>query len=394
MIKILVVDDSLERVRIISEAIASSKHAVIVDIDFCDTADRARRELKNHYDLLILDILIPKKVGGVPQASHSVSLLGEICSAEGRYVRPGLIIGLTADVSELNTYKEEFLRSASVVLDGSLQKRDWITSLLSQLDSLVGARRKVAKKDSKKLLMTVHGIRTYGKWQSSLQQETKAYSDEFEYIDIKYGYFDIISFCIPYFRSKKIASISNRVSQLIDDAPDKDIYLVAHSFGTMIVCEALNTRTSPSKIKRLIMCGSPLSHKYDLDKVVASSELTINDCGTKDAILVLARTLVLGLGDAGRTGFQREDSKSFLNRFHSGGHSLYFEESDSPSFPERYWLPLLISDTAPAHNDERVNFFGEDLFEISIKTLNRIKPWLYIGAATAIAYHLIKSWII
>ncbi|MBJ9977075.1 alpha/beta fold hydrolase [Pseudomonas sp. S75] len=385
MIKILIVDDSEERASIVKKALSESPHSSLMTLDWCTSADQARGKLREYYDLLILDVLIPKKLGGVPQALHSIRLLSEICSVDEKYVRPGLIIGLTADVAELSVYKEEFLSSASVVLDGSLSKRDWLDSLLKQVDALVGARIKLSKREEGKLLVTIHGIRTYGHWQSGLQQRVNEYSSDFKGRDVKYGYFDIFSFCVPILRKRKIRNISSDVVRILDQAGDKDVYIVAHSFGTLVVASALKDASLKKKIKRIILCGSPLRSDTDIDSLLQCSESVVNDCGVRDGILVLAKMLVLGLGDSGRTGFYRVQDEFFINRFFKGGHSMYFNSYENEPFFEKFWLPMIVSDAAPQQYDCRKNYIGEDLLDIVVKAFDKIKPYAYVtGAGFAI----------
>lgn len=45
-----------------------------------------------------------------------------------------------------------------------------------------------------KLLLTIHGIRTHGKWQAGLNEEVRKYSRSFLPVEVKYGFFDLLSF--------------------------------------------------------------------------------------------------------------------------------------------------------------------------------------------------------
>lgn len=390
MLNILIVDDSHPRVELIKNAIGSSEYAKHLKVVVCDTADSAREELGRDFDLLILDILLPKKLNSTPQAVHSTNLLLDISNPNKDYIRPGLIIGLTADVSELTAYQEAFLQHASVVLDGSLKSIDWIEKLLYQIGVLITTKQRKGQKTSNKVLISVHGIRTYGQWQSSLNKEVSKYVKSFSFFEIKYGFFDLLSFIVPALRKRKIRNTSERLSKILFEHSNKDIHIVAHSFGTLIVAQAIKDQSN-IKLKSVIFCGSPLSHNFNIDHIVESAEKTINDCGTRDGILVLARTLLLGLGDAGRIGFARENSSNFINRFFQGGHSLYFSKKiNGLSFHEKFWLPILISDASPESHDARTNYLGEDLFDISIKALTIIKPIVYASLLLAPLYLILR----
>lgn len=387
MLKVLVVDDSKKRVDLISEAIEKSNVRAYVDLHICGTADTARSAMLQPFDVLILDILIPKKDRGVPQALHSVNLLSDITDSRKKYIRPKLIMGLTADISELKTYQQNFIKAASVVLDGSLSRLDWLDLIIEQLEILVQSAQKTSKLSSDKLLISIHGIRTYGQWQNFLKVEMEKYSRSFSFVEIKYGFFDLLSFIVPPLRRRKARLTANRLIDILKEHDDKEISIVAHSFGTLVLSEALKRREPGINIKTIILCGSPMEHNENIDHIVAKAELTINDCGVSDYILLLARSFILGLGDAGRIGFFRENSPRFLNRYHKGGHSLYFNTpEDEHSFAEKFWLPSLLSDVSVEAHDCRKNYFAEDIVDLTIKIASKIKPYIYVSAPIAALY--------
>ena len=384
MLKVLVVDDSSQRVEILRRAFEDSQYYAHMSVTYCDSADKGRVEMLERYDLLILDVVIPKKVDAVPHALQSSRLLDDLSKEGSRYIRPNLIIGLTADVSELGVHRENFFRNASVVLDGSLSQLDWLSQVLDQIGILVRANQKVGQLRHDKLLLTIHGIRTHGRWQNLLIEEVRKYSRSFVRAEVKYGFFDILSFSVPWLRQRKARQAAQEVREILIDNSDKEIYVVAHSFGTLVLSEALKSISLSNKINRIILCGSPLAHNYNIDHMVRNSHLLINDCGTRDVILVAAKTLLLGLGEAGRVGFRRSNSATFLNRYFTGGHSLYFEMPDNQrSFAEKYWLPLFLEDSDPPLIDQRQSFIGEDIADLVIKIMAICKPLLYVGVLFA-----------
>ncbi|WP_236193306.1 response regulator [Pseudomonas glycinae] len=377
MINVLIVDDNRTRVDVVVGEISKAGLSPFVNLVVCESADEARLELSAKFDLLILDVVLPKKVDSTPHPTNSMALLNDICGAKKKFIRPTLIIGLTANVEELDNYKAEFLRSVTVVLDGSLYSSDWKYSIMGSINSLLDSQLKVIQKETDKLLITVHGIRTYGKWQQELKENLNKYSRDFNSVDFKYGFFDIFSFSLPYLRNRKAISIARRIASVLDSSADKDIYIVAHSYGTYILSKALELCGSEVKICSVILCGSPLKHSHDIEHIIQRSEITINECGTRDGILVLARCFLLGLGDAGRVGFTREHTSSFMNRWHKGGHSHYFDDKGTPNFYQRFWLPLMATGEKPISHDDREPYLTEDVVDIGIKFLTVLKPILY-----------------
>jgi pimeloyl-ACP methyl ester carboxylesterase len=165
----------------------------------------------------------------------------------------------------------------------------------------------------------------------------------------------------------------------------RDVYIVAHSFGTLIVSEALRAFAGKKRLKGVILCGSPLPHDYNIDHIINASEQTINDCGTRDFVLIAARLLLLGLGDAGRVGFVREDTGSFMNRYFAGGHGLYFRsDPGTVSFFEKHWLKFLALSQPPRHADCRRSFVGQDIVHVALNVLTALKPCWYGLLAIAI----------
>lgn len=377
MLKVLIVDDCNARVEMIARAVKDSDIGRYIDLDCCGTADRARSAMLQPFDVLILDILIPKKDGGVAQALHSINLLSDITDPGKKFIRPRLIIGLTADTVGLKSHQESFLKVAAIVVDGNLIKLDWLNLIVEQLRDATIAAQKTSKLVSDKILISVHGIRTFGHWQKELKQGLEKYSRSFQHIEVKYGFFDLLSFVIPALRQRKAKAVARRIAKIITENPSVDIHIVAHSFGTLVVSEALKLRLE-KKVKNIIFCGSPMLHSTDIDHIISNSERTINDCGTRDYVLIAARMFVFGLGDAGRVGFMREHSPCFNNRYHRGGHDLYFRKiDDETSFIEEFWLPALISEKAVSTFDCRKNYFGEDILDLGIKLVSAIKPVAY-----------------
>ncbi|WP_103972092.1 hypothetical protein [Pectobacterium versatile] len=388
MLKVLFVDDSLLRHEKLKETLEKDNLSDYVEVTYCTSADRARVAMHEEFDLLLLDVLIPKKHQGTPQAVHSYQLLIDVADTKKNVIRPKLIVGLTANSLELGTYRDYFLESASVVLDASAGDTSWVDSVSKQIDVLLSSVKKSSKIHKDKTLITIHGIRTNGKWQAELSNEVKEYSREFTHIEVNYHFFDLVSFSIPFLRKRKINIVSKRVINAIENNKGKEIYIIAHSFGTLILLNAL--RNNECLLKRVILCGSPLKSSYEIEHISRYAELVINECGTRDYVLVAARCFLLGLGDAGRVGFSKNNDDKFINRYHSGYHSSYFEkDNQGVSFANRYWLPIITSDFYPNHVDSRKNYLGEDALDLIIKLLDVMKPIFYYFILFAIIFKII-----
>lgn len=385
MLKVLIVDDSNSRIDLIIESLNSASLSKYLQIVRCNSADAARSELLEPSNLMILDVLLPKKDRGTPQASHSLNLLDDFNNPSKPFIRPGMVIGITADFKGLASHRNKFSESASIVLDGNFNETDWLTDLVRHVSTLIDSTQKTKRLLVDQVLISVHGIRTYGQWQAELANDIKKYSRSFEHIEVKYGYFDILCFYFPSTRARKVKQLGERVSNLIKSHDGKRICLVGHSFGTIILKDAFDRLHDGIKVDNVILCGSPLNENTCIDNIISKSSLTINECGLNDNVLLLSKYLVPQLGYAGRVGFYMENSSAFLNRYHVGGHSLYFEKTLSGhEFHEENWTSIILGNSIPMRIDNRKSS-ARDISEVISKVTSSIKDYRYLGAVTSIA---------
>ncbi|MCX2982887.1 hypothetical protein EYC98_18650 [Halieaceae bacterium IMCC14734] len=198
------------------------------------------------------------------------------------------------------------------------------------------------------IVITVHGIRTYGQWQNALASMLTERAPNTEVHNYHYGYFSVIAFLIPPLRWLVTRRFSKQLAISLHGADNARIDLVGHSFGTHLIGWALKrlpVNACPN-IHTVLMAGSVLTSDFDWSDLLRTGKLkrVVNDCGSKDSILIINQIFVLGTGMAGRLGFHGMMGKQLTNRFFVGGHSHYFEsaECDDHSFMARYWLPVLL----------------------------------------------------
>jgi hypothetical protein len=376
MIRIIFTDDDIPRTERFMKEAKSKSYFDLLQIDICYSADEARLKLINESDILVLDVLLPKKRKGLPDSGISRQLLEDICSKNTKYMRPKTIIGLTSDVESIDTHQSVFYSFATIILKGKRGEVEWLNNLFFQIESFVEGERKLLAIKKNKLLITIHGIRTYGSWQSVITSKVDDYSNEFNHEQFNYGYFDLLSFCIPFLRARKQNEIALKVINSIENSKDVEIDLIAHSFGTLIAKSAMEKYNG--QFRTVIFCGSPLRSKTEISHIVAKSKLFINECGVHDAVLLMAKVFIPGLGDAGRKGFIHKINNQFINRFHIGGHSLYFDDNNDFHFVRSFWLPVLTVSMRPVIKDERRNFFLEDFWEFILSFFENTKTFLIL----------------
>jgi tetratricopeptide (TPR) repeat protein len=211
---------------------------------------------------------------------------------------------------------------------------------------------------AKHLVITVHGIRTAGDWQALLEKMLKEdRSEAIEVVPYKYNYFSALAFLFPLLRWIAARRFRARLLSELEKHPDARVDIVAHSFGTYLVGQAIRSIPRPRGIHTIILAGSVLKPSFPWHLYARAGQVgrVVNECGIKDSILVLSQGFVLGMGMAGRVGFIGLMDEQLVNRYHPFGHSGYFLHDGHlcGDFMRARWLPLLTGAAPPARMDAR-----------------------------------------
>jgi pimeloyl-ACP methyl ester carboxylesterase len=207
------------------------------------------------------------------------------------------------------------------------------------------------------LIITVHGIRTFGNWQERLEHLVTSgrASSQLEFVNYKFGFFSVVSFIVPFTRWLLVRRFRDELLRLQASKPRTRIDLVGHSFGTHLIAWAIASLPVDSKITihTVILSGSVLRSAFPWHEYIGTRvKRVINDCGSRDGVLLLSQFLVFFTGMAGRSGFSGSTSATFRNRYSIFGHSGYFvDRAGAPSddYLGQHWVPLLTSEhPAPA----------------------------------------------
>lgn len=214
----------------------------------------------------------------------------------------------------------------------------------------------------KRIVVTVHGIRTFGQWQDRLRALIANESEEIIVEPFRYGYFSALAFMLPVFRWFAVLFFRTRLRSLIRRYPDGRFTFVAHSFGTHLTIHGLQglKRQDVPEIDLIILAGSVLRPNFNWPKFLLKlpCRRVINDCGVNDNVLLLSQFGVLLTGMAGRVGFYGFTGNDIVNRFFVGGHGHYFASSrhDQNYFMRTYWLPSIVNGAVPRLVDQRPPF--------------------------------------
>ncbi|WP_457337562.1 hypothetical protein [Rhizobacter sp. P5_C2] len=209
------------------------------------------------------------------------------------------------------------------------------------------------------LVVTVHGIRTFGGWQNRLAALMRQARPDARISSYGYGYFSAIAFAVPFLRWIEVRRFRSRLLQVFRANPGARVSIVAHSFGTHIVAWALrgmDPRDLPS-IRCILLAGSVLKSDFDWSPLLDSGKVdaVVNDCGVDDNVLLLSQFAILFTGMAGRVGFYGFTHERLVNRFFAGAHSHYFQplDPDPDAFMRSHWVGLLLGTTRVEAMDQR-----------------------------------------
>jgi hypothetical protein len=190
--------------------------------------------------------------------------------------------------------------------------------------------------EAQAIVILLHGIRTFGLWQHTVRHALGIVAPRIQVVPIRYGFIDIFKFLGP--KSGRRSAIT-RVSRELHDAmrrnPGVPISIVAHSFGTYVVSEAIR-RSNDIRLSRLQLCGSIIPEDFNWASIrLRIAGAVVNDVGTRDIWPLLAKHATTGYGPSGRFGF---GSAAVIDRYFNHQHSDFF----SRDHIENYWIPFLV----------------------------------------------------
>lgn len=129
--KILIVDDSDRRARVLADSIVSNTGVAEEDIRIESNGVSARRALSEQdFDVLVLDVLLPNRTGDDPSDGVSAALVTELCESD-RLRRPGRIIGITAYEDALRAASGVFGKYAWTLISTRENELEWVVQVVN-----------------------------------------------------------------------------------------------------------------------------------------------------------------------------------------------------------------------------------------------------------------------
>ncbi len=133
--KVLIVEDNSSKVTEISKILREFEEVIDDDVAL-DIKNATEKLQKNKYDLLILDVNLPNRLGEPPIEGNGASLLDKIKS-NGKFLEPEYVVGLTAYEDEWRNSDDIFKCNFSELIRYDISSEQWKDNLRGKIKSIL-----------------------------------------------------------------------------------------------------------------------------------------------------------------------------------------------------------------------------------------------------------------
>ena len=186
------------------------------------------------------------------------------------------------------------------------------------------------------IVITLHGIRTHAPWQRRL--DTELANAGFLPVSISYGYFLALRLLLPNARRRKVDWFRDEYASIKERYPGADISIIAHSFGTYLVANAMRIYPQVA-FDSVIFCGAIVEPTFPWEEVASNGQVkrSLNEHGGQDIWTASVARFVRDAGPSGYSGFTCDASVVTQRSYPGFRHSDYF----NPSHYQHTWIPFL-----------------------------------------------------
>lgn len=292
---------------------------------------------KRKFSFVVIDIQLPnEKKNSDINANAGLELIRWIKHNQKnkKCLPPDNILILSKYQELISKHSNDFNKTQVFSYLYDIEANDWKEQIKNCIEEhLLKVEDNISKSDENVVIYSVHGINTHGEWQNELDKFILKQGEELSisHQAYKYQYYPIYSFLIPPLRRNEVKRLVTDLEYCARRAPNSTVHLIGHSFGTYVVCRALekiSIERAP-RIGNIILVNSVLKGGYDFSKIVKKHGINkiVSECAINDRVLILSQLLAIGLGMAGRVGFKGRLYKTIMNRYFKGGHSDLFNVS-------------------------------------------------------------------
>ncbi|MEQ3393817.1 hypothetical protein [Citrobacter braakii] len=342
MNRLLIVDDDETRLKKVKELLILNHNIPPEFIDCAECVNDAKTTLRRtFYTIVFIDVGLPQLKRGDVDPEGGFDILKAILA--GRLKTPGSIFGYTSLEEGILEKKEKYQSLGFDLLFAPTNDYSWLESIKAKILYQCSVFNNIGDKNLNIVVFTLHGIRTYGKWQERFAEICRKDQtlSSVESISYKHTSISTLNFLSSEKREKIVEEFLQHFENHLRNNRSQRIICIAHSFGTYILMNALKKIKDQYLLQELdliILCGSVLDRNYDFDYLCLNKTFTlINECAVNDYPLAINEAFVPEVGLGGVTGFDGFSGQRKINRFHPGGHSSFFRDE----FMEKNWLPLL-----------------------------------------------------
>jgi hypothetical protein len=194
--------------------------------------------------------------------------------------------------------------------------------------------------EEKKLVITLHGIRTSAPWQKVLADELGTAGFDSKTFD--YGFFGALRLILPWKRKAQVKWFSDQYVDKVSNGRVPSI--ISHSFGTYMIARAMESYGGIT-FDQVILCGSIVPMDYDWRVLFERGQVKriLNECAERDIAVKASPYFIKDAGPSGAYGFDINDERlcqRFVSKF---GHSDYLNLSNFRSS----WFPFLRGESPP-----------------------------------------------
>lgn len=211
------------------------------------------------------------------------------------------------------------------------------------------------------IVITIHGVESRGEWMDQVHPELTGI-DDLKHYPHYYGRFRFWNVARFRHRGREIRKFYSEYSRVRELHSDMAPSVIAHSFGTHIISQAL-LKFPSIEFDRVILCGSIVSRDYDWNTLVRSGRVgrIRNEVARNDSVVRLfrrrlMRVLVPGTGPSGIDKFTArcEQLEQPVFEFE---HSSHFVTNDHC---RTFWIPFIRGTEALKELCQRCRGPGED----------------------------------
>lgn len=150
MIKILIADDNVRKVTQIMDVLNRISEVTEENMEVVPDIISAQRALQQtQYDLVLLDVVLPKRFGEDPEQKGGIQLL-EILKSGNKYHVPSYIVGLTAHDSVFEEARDAFSESLWAVIKYEENSDRWERLITDKIKDIMALKSEQSRKNAEK----------------------------------------------------------------------------------------------------------------------------------------------------------------------------------------------------------------------------------------------------